>query len=331
MRIIFDLRNVGLGNNGGSSTLIKSGNTMVDLGHEVYFVDSFKNKHTWTELKAKHIIIKNEKSLPDSDVIIATGYKSTAYTILAPKRCGIKFHWIRGWETWQMPEDQIIRNIIKIPTIKLVNSLGLYNKISKLSRTYIVRPGYDFDEIYPLENVRNHNKYILGGLYSVSRQGQRKRSDWLFKTFYWFKTHGYKDAELWLFGMDAPPEKGVYTKYFRNPSKEEKNYFYNSINVWMATSELEGLHIPPAEAMLTECAVVGTDAEMAGTSDYLIHYDTGFVSPNNLIDFGQYTQRLLDDPILCKRFGKNGREKILELGSRKENMKKMVSLFRSLI
>ena len=90
MKIIFDLRAVGLGNNGGSSTLVKSGNTLVDLGHEVTFVDHMRNMHTWTPLEAKHKIVKRDLSrLPSADIIIATGYKSVAHTIRAPKRCGI--------------------------------------------------------------------------------------------------------------------------------------------------------------------------------------------------------------------------------------------------
>ena len=51
MIITFDLRSVGLGNNGGSLTLIKSGNTLQDMGHEIYFIDSGKNKHTWEKLE----------------------------------------------------------------------------------------------------------------------------------------------------------------------------------------------------------------------------------------------------------------------------------------
>ena len=61
MRILFDLRNVGLGNNGGSFTLIKSGNTLVKMGHDVTFVDSGQNQHIWVPLIAKHKIVKQNK------------------------------------------------------------------------------------------------------------------------------------------------------------------------------------------------------------------------------------------------------------------------------
>ena len=63
---------MGLGNQGGSSTLIKSGNALVDMGHEIFFVDSMRNQHTWTPLKAKHIIVNpnDTKRLPDADFIM---------------------------------------------------------------------------------------------------------------------------------------------------------------------------------------------------------------------------------------------------------------------
>ena len=51
MKIIFDLRRVGLGHNGGSLTLIKSGNTLHDMGHEVTFIDSGRNQNKWVHLE----------------------------------------------------------------------------------------------------------------------------------------------------------------------------------------------------------------------------------------------------------------------------------------
>ena len=129
MRILFDLRNVGLGNNGGSLTLIKSGNALQDLGHEVYFIDGGKNKHTWVQLECEHIVTHDNDDVPSADIIIATGFRSVAKTINSPDRCGLKCHWIRGWETWQMPEEKIVDRILKSPTIKLVNSLCLQRKL----------------------------------------------------------------------------------------------------------------------------------------------------------------------------------------------------------
>ena len=329
MRIIFDLRRVGLGNNGGSSTLVKSGNTLVDMGHDVFFIDSMKNKHKWTKLNAEHIIIRNEKQIPDADAIIATGYKSVGSTCIAPDRCGIKAHWIRAWEHWQMGDQQIIDKVLKPPTVKIVNSICLQKKLNGLGfDSHIIRPGYDFDQIYP-KHIRNKNKnIIIAGLNREGVHGKRKRTQWLFETARYMKTK-YRDVKFWMFGSE--PKRGLMVdNYLRSPTPFQKNKFYNSVDIWMAPTMSEGLHLPPAEAMMTECAVVATQAELSGVQDYIISGETGLLSKNNLKSFVSDVDHLYHHDECRKRFGKVGREKILELGDRKQNMEKLIELIGKL-
>ena len=80
MRIVFNLLNTGLGNNGGSLTLIKSANMLKKMKHDVTVVDSGRNKNTWVALEAKHEIIPDHTRIPYADVIIATGIKSVDST-----------------------------------------------------------------------------------------------------------------------------------------------------------------------------------------------------------------------------------------------------------
>jgi len=323
MRIIFDLRNVGLGNNGGSLTLIKSGNTLLEMGHDVYFVDSMRNQHTWNLLKAKHMIVKKEKELPNADIIIATGYKSVKPTVQAPERCGVKAHWFRAWETWQGTESWIIQNILKAPTMKFVNSLCLRNRLLKHGvSSRILRPGYDFNELYPLEKVETKD-IILGGLYTEGKHVPIKRPNWIFETLEYLQKK-YDNVKLWMFGT---PKKARYNGidfYSSNPSINEKNIFYNAIHIWLAPASQEGLHMPPAEAMMTGCPVVATNAEMSGTQDYMIHKVTGLVSDNNLNAFKESVEILYKHPHARKEMGENALNRIKELGSRKQNMQKLV-------
>jgi glycosyltransferase involved in cell wall biosynthesis len=136
----------------------------------------------------------------------------------------------------------------------------------------------------------------------------------------------YKVA-LYMFGTENPK---IPINYFsNNPSEEEKNNLYNKCNIWLAPTSLEGLHMPPAEAMLTECPVVGTNAKLNGMQDYLINNHTGLVSEDNLKDFILKTEILINDKNLRKTLGSNAREKILELGDRKTNMERMVELFKT--
>ena len=299
MKISFDLRLVGLGDNGGSSTLVNSANTLVDLGHEVYIVDSMRNFHTWTKLKAKHIV----NSLPDADFLIATGYRSIIPAVNAPSRCGIKLHWIRGWETWKMSESDIVALVLKAPTIKLVNGIGLQKKLQQYNcSSYIVRPGYDIENFKPLGIRENNKKIILGGLYNEGRGNQKKRTAWLFETVFKLKSKR-DDIKFWLFGTHKRPKRFLMENYIRKPSLKEKNLFYNNINIWLAPTALEGLHMPPAEAMLTGCPVLGTDNDMNGMQDYLTHMKTGLICNDNLDSFVEATNNFINDRDLQIQLG----------------------------
>ena len=328
MKIIFDLRKVGLGNNGGSSTLVQSGNTLVDLGHEVFFIDSMKNQHAWTPLKAKHMRIKKEDQIPNADVIIATGYKSVGPTTKAPDRCGMKYHWIRAWEHWQMDEVKIVKQVLAAPLVKLVNSICLQKKLKHYDvPSYIIRPGYDFGQIFPKDIRGGSENIIIGGLYRKGVHGRRKRTEWLFETARTLKTRN-KNIKFWMFGSETRPQGFMCDHYVRSPSIEQKNIFYNNVDIWMAPTMSEGLHLPPAEAMMTECPVVATDAELSGTQDYTIQYETGIVSNNDLKSFIECVKLLIEDEPLRLKLGKAARKKVFSLGDRKDNMEKMVSLFK---
>jgi glycosyltransferase involved in cell wall biosynthesis len=324
MKIIFDLRNVGLGHNGGSLTLIKSGNALHDMGHEVYFIDSGKNQNTWEPLKPPHMRVRKDNQIPDADVIIATGYKSVGPTVNAPERCGMKAHWIRAWETWQMPPEKIVKKVLKAPTLKLVNSICLEKELARYGfNSHIIRPGYDFEYLFP-RSIRQFNPVpIVGGLYRAGIHGQRKRTDWLFQTVKTLRTQGVK-FKFWLMGSE--PEPAGVDRYLRQPTMKQKNDFYNYVDIWMAPTMSEGLHLPPAEAGLTACPSVGTTAPLSGTQDYLIHQKTGYVTKNNLKSFIDGVDMMLHNPGPRQKYGLAMMARLHEIGDRQKNMQKLVDL-----
>lgn len=324
MRILFDLRRVGFGNNGGSLTLVRSANTLSDLGHDVKVIDTGRNMHKWTPLKVPHLRPKNIDVIPNADVVIATGYKSVGFTLQLPKRCGLKAHYIRGWETWNMPERAIVSNVLKKPTLKMVNSIGLQKKLLKFGIcSSIIYPGYDMDAFYPIEGKRGGQVVVLGGL--LNKMHIRiKRHNWVIRVARELKKK-YK-VKLFMFGTDSMSGT-VVDNYVKRPDENRKNRFYNNIDIWLAPTIQEGLHMPPAEAMLTGCPVVGTDAPLSGMHDYLTHKQTGLVSKNTFDDFFNCVKRLVEDKDSRIEYGRQARAKIMEIGSREKNMKKMVKLF----
>jgi len=326
LKIIFNLMNVGLGQNGGSQTIIKSANILQKLGHEITIIDSGKNQHKWTPLEVKHIIIKNIEQIPDADIIIGTGFKSWENTLNLPDRCGKKFVYIRGWELRQAPEYRIIEVLSNKNIIKIVNSIGLQNKLKNYNiESYIIRPGNDFED-FEILNIKKPNKnIIIGGLWHTRHR--TKRSSWILETTKVMKQSFGNKIKLHMFGTDKNPNIPIIDKYLCQPSLEEKNKFYNNINIWLAPSNLEGLHIVPQEVMIQSVPVVTTNALLAGTSDYIIHNETGLMAKDNSKSFCKQTRRLIKNKDLRQQLGKEGRKKIIELGNREENMKRMISLF----
>ena len=93
----------------------------------------------------------------------------------------------------------------------------------------------------------------------------------------------------------------------------------------------EGLHMPPAEAMMTECPVISTNAEMSGTQDYLMHGVNGLVANNNIASFINCVETLVKDEFKTREvMGIRAREVIETLGNRKTNMQKLVDYIKEL-
>lgn len=329
MKILFDTHGCPLGNNGGSSTIVKSANTLVDMGHDVIIIANAPNQHEWTPLKAKYKICHDTEKVLGADVVIATGFVTAKHVSSLPEKCGKKFHWMRAWETWQIGDDMDIKNrVLEMPTTKLVNSGQLMVKLQSLGySSKIVRPGYDYNDLFFTEDRSTNQNIIIGGLYRAGFHGTRKRTDWVFKTVNALRKKRYK-ISLWMFGTDiVKGGNGVgIDKYFLKPPPKSKNFFYNKVGIWLAPTKSEGLHMPAAEAMLTECPVVGTEAPLSGMSDYLRHEKTGLVSNNDIESFIANTERLLKDKELRLKLGKAGRVRILEMGDRKQNMERLVKI-----
>jgi len=246
LKITFDVRSTGLGNNGGSFTIVQSANTLQKLSHDVCIIGDSSNQHRWTKLEAEYRIVKTNTDIPSADIIIATGYHSVIKTIQVSKRCGVKVHWIRGWETWIGSEEWIVKNILRTPTVKVVNSIGLQKKLQSYGIfSTVIYPGYDLDKLFP-QKTQKTKTFIIGGLYTKGKHENTKRTKWVLDV-YQKLSRKYPNVELWMFGTSKQPHP-LITHYLCQPNIQQKNWFYNHVDVWLSPSILEGLHMPPAEA-----------------------------------------------------------------------------------
>ena len=333
MDIIFNCLDSGLGNNGGSRTIVRSANTLKKMGHNVCILNPEpkrikmgqyrESSYTWDEIDVP--VIHNINDIEKADVIIATAFSSVKSTVKAPDNLGTKFHYMRGWETWKHDEEWIKENVLNQPTLKIVNSICLQDKLKEYNiESELIRPGYDFTELKPLDTRQNIKIITIGGLYSKGDKRKTKRVEWIFEVVRRIK----KDRKVCLvmFGAEGSPSVNDPFDLFKsNPDTKMKNQIYNSVDIWLSPTSNDSLHLPPAEAMMTECCIVGTDTPMNGMKDYLINMNTGLISKNTINDFEKTVRFAINKPSLRKELGKAGREKILCLGTREYNMNILIN------
>lgn len=303
MKIIFNLTRVGLGNNGGSRTIVKSAETLSSLGHEVILFSDINNKYTWEKIK-KDVKFMKGRNIPKGDVVIATGYNSVKSTL----RCSIKkkFYYIRGYELWRASKSDLIKSYKSLNCI--VNSSWLQKFLKSYGiKAYLVYQGIDFEDFYDKKCERNIS---LGGLFS-SRHKTKRHKDII-------KIAEREKLSLSLLNKDV-----------KSANSDVLNNWYNTIDIWMAPTELEGLHNPPMEASLCGCGLVCTDHPMSGMSDYAIHNETALVYSSRNIDKAvSCINELLHNKFVKEELNRNMVKLLKEkIGSRKINMEKMVEVF----
>ena len=334
MKITFDLRSTGLGNNGGSHTIVQSCNTLSELGHDVIIIDSSRNQYTWDKLECDHLIVRNESLIPLSDVVIATGLRSILQMSNLPKKCGRKFVWLRGWETWVTHNEQRICNILRNSKAKiLVNSKGLLSQVKKKCGidASLVYSGFD-DKIYQTKERRIESEITVGGL--INFQHLSKRTNWIEQTAHYLMTQQSllkrKVKFSFLSSQQLPSNILQYVNsYCISPSMDEKRNFYNNIDIWLAPTCNEGLHLPPAEAAATGCCSVITNNIRNGMITDYLDQSSSFISDDNLQSFMTTTCKVVNmASSLLLNVGKHAKKNVEKIGNRKDNMIKFVEVLK---
>jgi len=301
MRIVFNLFNVGLGNNGGSRTLIMCAETLSKLGHEVIMFSNVKSGYTWH--KPIGIKILHAKRAPSADIAIATGFKSVDNTVA--QKAKRKAYYIRGYELWQAKEPALINSFKKLPCI--VNSEWLKDHLGKNGvNSEIVYPGLDFN-YYSNKNLERED--ILGGLFHKKHKTKR---------------HSDVIDVAQILKLDHR----LINRDIKNASPKDMSKFYNSCKVWLSPSESEGLHNCPMESSLCGCGLVATDHKRSGTSDYAIHNQTALIyRSGDMKQCSEMVDMLMNDDKKRLELNSNMVELLRnKIGSRENNMKKFIDV-----
>jgi len=251
MHIVFNAYITNLGNTGGCRTIVKSAETLRELGHKVDIV-ARKNRYTWSK-------VKTIKSIPKCDACVAVSVLDVDNTRHAKAKH--KAFYLRGNETWFKTEKEIAKKVKSIPTI--ANS-------SWLARKYKTRRCWSGFDIH--EQTLGLSKDRLSRVGFLYNMGHNSKNSGMYLDIaddlpgIEFRTLSASKAPASIEGVVSPSEK-------------KKKLFYESVGMWWAPTDSEGMHQPPAEANLCGALVICNRKESNGMGDYAtdetaMRYDT---------------------------------------------------------
>jgi len=284
MRIIFNLVNCGLANNGGSQSILRMATALRKLDQDAIIITNKEDRFTWFEYDNNMVVHVGEdpSDWPKAEAIIATGcgtvWGTFNYPYLPLRK---KFYWIRGFEVWAQPEDELYRGYQSGLTL-LVNSewqkRNIFLKCGILPR--IVYPGIPTDDFadckIKIVEKPIYEKVKIGALYQPNKAS--KRFDWTLRIL-----SGLRDKEVLkhvALLSDCSVSEDIINFFKKEdikfiiatqPSFRSKaEFMFNECDIWLATTINDGLHIPPMEAGKCGCNLVTSGYETSGMNDYAI-------------------------------------------------------------
>ena len=311
MKIVFNSLNSGLGNNGGSQTIIKCVETIEQLGHQCNIVATVDN-FTWFDHKPVISYIPL-----DTDIIVATACTTVENTLSS--RIEKKAWYIRGHESWACNEDRLGK-YYNAGLFNIVNSKNLKQKLASYGAdSIVIYQGLDFN-LWKDGELRSNNKIRIGCLYN--KKSTKRWIDFIELA----RILGTEKYEY--IGIGNNVRNDPFLTYFKsNASIKELNDIYSSCHIWFAPTELEGLHNIPMEAALCGCLIVCNDSTLNGMGfDYAFNDNTAMVYEARNIE---HAADLIKHPnwAVIERMNNH---LINNIGSREKNMKKLIELFKKL-
>jgi len=317
---------VGVRNCGGVAINYDFANKMYEMGHEVKLVLGSPNYFTWFSLKPEIIYNpdKDEDLVPDSDIVIFSNTKSAKIIDKLSERKGVKFQYIQDYEVWANTEEEIWQAwSLKVNKLVVANYLKENMLKNTGHKSETLHYGIDFDVFYDT-GIRDENKFTIGALYNP--MARKRFGDTL--EVYKIVKGKYPAVKLVLFGTEARPDFDIEFEYYKKPSKDKLREIYSRTHIWIAMSEQEGLHIPPMEAMSCGSVLVVTD--IGGMKDYAVHEKTALtVKVGDIEKAAAYVINLYKDRKLLNNMRIDSLKHIRAMGSRKENVKKMLDIFEN--
>lgn len=257
-------------------------------------------------LRARYLYKDWPVALPQSDVIVLTGWQTTSVLPLARQRARAIVQLVWDYEAWVTGDTGLRAKIedafqqVRVPMVagssavaSMLGALGL--------ESTIIRPGVDRG-IFRVQVPPHSREPSLG---VVLREEPHKGLSTFFAALRLLNERGMHVPVYAVGQWSAPLPEGIHLR--DAPTDADMVDFYNSCSVFVLPSEAEGLGLPALEAMACGAAVVCTDN--GGIQDIAAPGKNCLLAPaKDGASLAAQIERLLDDPELRSQISEGGQE-----------------------
>jgi glycosyltransferase involved in cell wall biosynthesis len=233
----------------------------------------------------------DNKDVPDSDVIVATWWRTAEWVSELSRHKGAKAYFIQHHEVFDYLPKERSAATYYLPMHKITISRWLVDLMnSKYGDQNVshVPNSVDTNQFYTTPRGKQVTPTV-GMLYSIIPWKGCRIS---LKAFA-LASHKIPNLKLISFGTDnidksLPLPTGA--TYHKNPKQNRIKDIYSQCDVWLCGSIAEGFHLPPLEAMACRCPVVSS--MVGGPLDIIENGTNGYLVP--VEDVESLTNRLID-------------------------------------
>jgi glycosyltransferase involved in cell wall biosynthesis len=217
-----------------------------------------------------------EEFIPDGDAIFATAYETAFWVNSYGGRKGRGFYLIQSYESWSGPDDRVRQSWL-LPLRKVVISQWLMNiarSYGEEGRTDYIPIGLDFSRFRITTPIEQRNTPRVGMLAHLNEIKGTKDG---ISALEMVRTE-IPGLQATLFGShQRNAEIPEWIEYVRQPSQERLVDIYNSCQVFLNPSWMEGWGLTAAEAMACGCALVST--ANGGVNEFAANGESTLLAP----------------------------------------------------
>jgi glycosyltransferase involved in cell wall biosynthesis len=249
-----------------------------------------------------------EEFIPDGNVIFATAYETAFWVNGYGARKGRGFYLIQSYESWSGPDERVRQSWL-LPLRKVVISQWLMNiarGYGEEDRTDYIPIGLDFSRFRITAPIDQRNTPRVGMLAHLNENKGTKDGISALEMV----RAEVPGLQATLFGSHPRnAEIPEWVEYVRQPSQERLVDLYNSCQVFLNPSWMEGWGLTAAEAMACGCALVST--ANGGINEFAANGQSALLAPVKAP--GELAGRLLHvlrNEELRRRLARKGSEQI---------------------